>query len=532
MGPRRASWLFISIATAAAFSLAAGGEDPTCQLTLELVDADSGRPLPGLIQVQDSNSRPLALEGLLCRGLGLGADVPIGRWWVLPERAAVKVPAARLTVTALHGLEREAGQAAIDLAGRLEAELRIPLRRFHDDVAAGYRSANTHLHLSKLSLDEAKRYLREIPRADDLDIVFLSHLERAGEDVHYVSNRLGKEDLAELSRSGVLFGNGEEHRHNFGAQDEGYGHVMLLDILKLIQPVSIGPGITKRGTDGLCLRPGIDLARADGATTIWCHNDWGFEDVPNWLTGRLDAQNIFDGGEHGSYEESFYRYLDVGLAVPFSTGTDWFQYDFSRVYAPAPEPLTIKAWLRSLAAGRSFITNGPLLELEVGGMGLGRTVRLPAPARVKVKARAAGRVDFERIELVENGKVVRTAPSRREGGHSSAELNVDLDVGAPCWLALRTSPPPASGSKPGPQAAAPLNELGQPLFAHTSAIHVEVDGQRVFQRDVAEDLLREMERNRETIEKKALFADADERRHVLGVHEEAMAILRKRLSGR
>ena len=35
---------------------------------------------------------------------------------------------------------------------------------------------------------------------------------------------------------------------------EGFGHVMLLNILKRIEPVSIGPGIMKEGTDGIPLR--------------------------------------------------------------------------------------------------------------------------------------------------------------------------------------------------------------------------------------------------------------------------------------
>ena len=122
----------------------------------------------------------------------------------------------------------------------------------------------------------------------------------------------------------MLVNNGQEHRHNFGDQGEGFGHVMLLNIKTMIQPVSIGPGISHRGTDGTPLQAGIEEAHRQGGTAIWCHNNWGREDVPNFVRGKLDAQNIFDGGSHGSYEDSFYHYLNAGLRVPFSTGTDWF----------------------------------------------------------------------------------------------------------------------------------------------------------------------------------------------------------------
>jgi hypothetical protein len=102
--------------------------------------------------------------------------------------------------------------------------------------------------------------------------------------------------------------------------------------------------------------------------------------VPNWLAGRLDAQNIFDGGSHGGYEDSFYRYLNAGLRVPFSTGTDWFMYDFSRCYARVEGELTPETWLAALRAGRTFITNGPLLEFRVNDSGLGDTIALDQPA--------------------------------------------------------------------------------------------------------------------------------------------------------
>jgi len=443
------------------------------------------------------------------------------------------VPAEKLVVEAFSGLETDLAREELDLRGKQDSQLRLALRRFHDSASKGLASANTHLHLNKLQKPEAERYLREIPRADGLDLVFLSHLERAVDDEGYISNRFTAADLAALSRSGVLFANGEEHRHNFGAQGEGYGHVMLLDLLRLIQPVSIGPGIMKRGTDGIPLHSGIDTARRDGASAIWCHNHWGFEDVPNWLTGRLDAQNIFDGGEHGSFEHSFYRYLDLGLQIPFSTGTDWFQYDFSRVYVPVGRPLKAKEWLRSLASGRSFITNGPLLEFEAGGQVQGAVLRLRGKEKVAVKARARGRVDFQRLELVQSGKVIHSADSRPEGGHFAADLELELEVGAPCWLALRIPPPPLplrEGERPE-GLVAPRNELGQPLFAHSSAIQVEVAGERAFNRATAEALLAEMEQNVETISKTAVFADESERNRVLEVHRAGMEILRKRLSG-
>jgi hypothetical protein len=360
--------------------------------------------------------------------------------------------------------------------------------------------------------------------------MFLSYLERADADKEYTSNRYTAGDLATLTqKSGVLFGNGEEHRHNFAGWGEGYGHVMFLNIKQLIQPVSIGPGIMLTGHDGLPLQRGIDQARKDGATVIWCHNEWGLEALPNWLTGRVQAQNIFDGGIRSSYKDSFYRYLNAGLRVPFSTGTDWFMYDFSRAYVRMDGELTTSNWLKQLAAGRSFITNGPLLDLRVSGRSIGDTVKLRDAGSVNVVATASGRVDFQRVELVQNGTVIATASSKPVGGHFEAEFKQPLNISKPCWIALRT-PPPSVKDDPELATPTPLNELGRELFSHTSPVYVELAGRPMFDPTVARQLLEKMKTNRDQLVKHGKFEDDLARERVLDVYRDGIAALEKRLA--
>ncbi len=510
--------------------------DGRCALEIELVV--DGRSVPGLVRLEDARGGPVVPEGLLRRGMGLEEAHPANRWWVLPGPSTVRVPAGKVAIEALHGLETEVARAEIDLTGLEKGRARLALRRFWDSAGRGWRGANTHLHLQKIPRREADRYLREVPRADGLDVLFVSYLERAEVDREYVTNAYTDADLRELSaETGVVFGNGEEHRHNFlntgdapgqSFSGEGYGHVMFLDLKKLIRPVSIGRGIMKEGTDGRPLQAGIDEARKQGATVLWCHNTFGLEDIPNWATGRPHAQNIFDGSPeaHGTYRDTFYRYLNAGLRVPFSTGTDWFIYDFSRAYAPVADLKGPRDWLRALEAGKTYITNGPLLEFDAAGKGIGETVRLEQPGRVRVKARAAGRVDFRRIELVRNGEVVATLGSRRDGGRFAAELEQDLELAGPAWLALRVPPPP---TKEAPDPAFPKSELGGPLFAHTSPVYVEVAGRAVWNGEAVQGLLDEVRRARETIEKRGLFADDHEKGHVLAVYAAAAAALEKML---
>ena len=512
----------VALADAPASDKAAASNDatpPGCRLTIRLTDAATGKQLPGLIRVTNlASGKAVELRGPIKRDMN---------WYAIAEPAAVLVPQSRLKIEALRGLETELTEHEIDVTGKAEATVELPLKRFYDTAARGLVAGNTHLHLLNLTYEQAYRYLQIVPQADALDLVYVSYLRRVPGDETYITNEMvtrslgGGGDLARLSQHGVLFGNGEEHRHNFGPGGEGYGHVMFLDLLRLIQPVSIGPGIMQAGTDAPPLRQGILAARQDGATIIWCHNKFGFEDVPNWMAGLLDAQNIFDGGAHGSYGDTFYRYLNLGMQVPFSTGTDWFIYDFSRVYVPLRGPLTSKYWLDQLRQGRTFITNGPLIEFAVEGHTAGDVIELSKrdnPSQpLEVTAKAFGRCHFAGLELIHNGKVVHTVPCRRHEGHYRAELKHRLPVHEPGWLAVRI--PLEAGT----------NEFDKPLFAHTSAVYLHQNGQQRFEPEIAQQLIAEMKANIDAITRQGTFANDEERERVLEVHRRGIATLEARL---
>lgn len=487
-----------------------------CRVTLTLTDADTGLPLAGVVRIthQDGDSRVvLKPDGLDSRGWGLLAKQPdIADWLVVPQAVTIELPRRALTIEALSGLETETAKVELDLSNGQPRDVSIPLKRFRKSHERGWRSANTHLHLMKLTRAESDRYLRDFPAADGLDLLFVSHLKRAGADQDYITNQYPTGRLKFLETRGVLVSNGEEHRHNFGAGGEGYGHVMLLGLKELVQPVSIGEGIAKTPPDFPPLAMGLANAHQQDGTAIWCHNNWGFEDIPNWLAGRLDAQNIFDGGSHGSYADSFYRYLNAGLKVPFSTGTDWFMDDFARVYAEVNGELTPESWLAALRAGRTFITNGPLLEFRVNNAGIGDTLDLAQPDEVTITANVIGRANFELLEIVQNGQVIASEPSSATSGHFAASLRKPIKVSEPGWLAARIS-------------TANKNEYGRPLFGHTSAVYVTLGGRAIRRAADVAWLRHEVETAKNTITEKAQFDTAEQRQKVLGLYDQALRSL-------
>lgn len=518
MPRRRLVPLLSALALALALGLPATAPGEGCRVTIRLEEEGRpGRALPGCLRISTDGARTWRpLPPLLPRLLGTSPEKQALGWHVVTGEgeAVLDLPREEVVVEAFSGLGTTLARIRADLREADRHRLVLPLRRLFDPAGQGWVAGNTHLHLQKLSRSESDRYLREIPFADGLEVVFVSYLERAVVDRAYVTNTYAPADLEALSGKGVVFGAGEEYRHNFGPGGEGYGHVLMLDLASRVLPASLGPGITGRGDDGTPLRPGLVAAREAGASLVWCHNAFGLEDLPGWLDGIVHAQNIFDGGNTGSYEDTFYRYLNLGMRVPFSTGTDWFLYDFSRVYVKRPEegaaPLTPGAWLKWLRRGATTITNGVWIELAVEDRGPGAVIDLPGPGRAVVRARAIGRHDFGALELVRNGTVVERIPAVAADGRFEAVLDGGtLDVGAPCWVAARI--PPGTAAR---------NELGEPLFAHTSAVTFRVKGEETFLPEAAAAARADLEAGRRRIEAEGRFARPADRETVLDLYRD------------
>lgn len=452
----------------------------------------------------DGNREPLKLNGVIERD---------NHWYSVDHSSFIDLPSHKVSIDIVRGIESNMATLEIDLSRMKNQELIIPveLDRFSHLEKQKMISGNTHVHIMRRTYRQATDYLQLVPESDDLRLVWVSHLRRIPDEREYITNQFTPSSLSAISTDKVTLGFGEEHRHNFGIGGEGWGHVMLLDIPELVRPVSIGPGIMRSGSDGLPMQRGILKARDEGGTVIWCHNDFGLEDIANWTLGFIHAQNIFDGGSVGSYDATFYRYLNVGMKVPFSTGTDWFIYDYSRAYVPVKGRVTSNKWLTSLRKGQSFITNGPLLSFTADQKPIGSTIELNGGSHViRINATGQGRTDFKGLELVRNGVVVAETKSQQRNGVFHAEMNTEVTMDQPGWLAVRV---PVENNK---------NIYDRLIFGHTSPIYFTRNGKSSFDADVAMDLIMEMQQARDKAASNGQFDDDKSRNSVIGVYDRAI----------
>ena len=243
-------------------------------------------------------------------------------------------------------------------------------------------------------------------------------------------------------------------------------------------------------------------AKHIGGTTVWCHNGGGMEAPVAVALGHVDAFNAGDGLD-ADYER-YYALLNCGFRLPLSSGTDWWIYDHNRVFAQIEGGnFTYESWLAALRAGRTFVSNGPLVDFLVNGKAPGATIE--TEGRLRIQARAISRLPFDRLEIVHDGEIVAAQPAN-DLGEASIEREVPLPHGG--WLAARV----ASNTK---------TQAGYKIFAHSSPVYVRVAGTPSRRAESAGIFIDEIEDSVRFIGKNYRFAKDADRALALGRFESA-----------
>jgi hypothetical protein len=107
----------------------------------------------------------------------------------------------------------------------------------------------------------------------------------------------------------------------------------------------------------------------------------------------------------------------------------------TRVFVDTGGRRTPEAVRDSIKAGRSFVSNGPLLGLELAGEAPGATVKRSAPGALGFRVALRSPVAVDHLELVYNGRVARDFTL--VGDRRSFDAEGELPVDASGWVVLR-----------------------------------------------------------------------------------------------
>ena len=414
-----------------------------------IIDETTGEPVAARVQVLDSRGVFIHPPNAILK-VGPGApffysdgafdvDITRGPTQVIVERGTEYAPAI----------------VKLDAAPTGTEAVEIALRRWSDLAQQGWHPGNTHIHYDEKEGRPDER-LQLDPRVEDLRMTAVSILKRG--ELEYATNKYPIGVLTDFSSAHHHVQCGEESRHNREPWTIGYGHIMLLNIRNAVEPLSRGVLVDAFEPDYPPLSYACDDARRQGGLVIWCHNGEGMEAPVAAALGKLDAFNLFDPSWNDAEYDIYYRMLNAGMRLPASTGSDWYISSANRVYSYTGGAFDYEVWLQALREGRTFITNGPALHLDVDGQAPGSEIESSVGSKLGATVRWQSHYPVSRIDLLYNGNVVACEAFKE--GSTAGELVADIDVNADGWIAAKAS----SDAR---------DSFFQPVFAHTRPIYVK-----------------------------------------------------------
>ena len=240
--------------------------------------------------------------------------------------------------------------------------------------------------------------------------------------------------------------------------------------------------------------------------------------------GKVDYLEVVGFSDHRVTADVWYRLLNCGFRIPAGAGTDAMTnyaslrgpVGMNRVFVRSGAKLDYRGWLAALKAGRTFASNGPVLSFSLEGKEPGDEIALPKrPKRLIAKVSLRSIVPVEKLEIVSNGTVVATIPTRDGGLRADAE--VPLRATGSSWYTLRAW---------SPTAKEPVLDIYP--FATTSPIYVTIAGTPVRNAADARYFLQWIERVEAAASAHAGWNDPIEKSEVLERLARAKAVFARR----
>ncbi len=455
------------------------------------------------------------------------------------DRAEIDLAPGMYRVEARKGLEYAFVDQQVDIRANGQS-VTIPLRRFSDFERQGWYPGDTHMHFPDPA---GVRYEMECEGLRVCSLLLLkSGYQDAGKpgDGHFQNVEHFTGRLSAMSDARHFVKVGEEFRHGLLA------HLIFQNLRSIVWPVSVGQ-LRENGANGYdwpLMAHAADDAHAQGAVVTWAHWPYPSMEAPlDIALGKIDSLDILTTGNpfehhpilvdiykmHGpsAYTRApidmYYHYLNCGFRLAASSGSDKMALNppmgSARTYVKTRGPLSYDAWVEGIRAGRTFITTGPLLEFSVNGVEAGSVITLaPAAgkARLRVRARAISQEPYEVLEILVNGRVVRSAkPAAGQRGEAAIDEAIEVERGG--WIAAR-----AHGRTMLPYGA---TWWMMPAFAHTSPVYLEMPGRGpgAEARESAAVLLEQLGYLERWAEGQANFPAAENKREAMAMLARARA---------
>jgi TolB protein len=412
----------------------------TARISIRSRLAGGRSSVPARLSVSDRNGHPAVPATGMARFDGQHGRV----FFYSPGIVTLEVPAGLVRVLGTHGFGGAREVSRTVRAGEdVVIDLDLPTTGF-DAAARGWYSADLHSHLNYggpylLAPDDILLDMK----AEDLDLATpqLANLHTNFIDLEWRNWR-------RPGRPTIAFA--QEVRSHF------LGHVAVLGADSLFWPWYFGPGYPVLSDLDLSNAAPLRFAREHGGMNVYVHpvsvsdpfpaggepKGLPLELVPDALLGDVDTIELacLWSDELGT-SEAWYRLLNLGLPIMPSAGSDTM-HNFhrtmaigaTRIYAKPEGAMNLASFLSAVRRGRSFVTNGPMIEFSAQGVEPGGVIASTGGS-VEWKLDAWSSVPVEKVEIIVNGAVAWSGKGLDSPGRRSFAGRVDVPSGG--WIAAR-----------------------------------------------------------------------------------------------
>src|SRR2546425_3468034 len=376
--------------------------EPVGRLRIVVVDA-AGRPLAARLSVTSSDGRAYAPDDAWRHADEAfdRADRPFEYpYFHSTGVAELTVPTGALRVAAWHGPEYRVARAALTIRAGRTVTQRLGLERLANLPARGWWSGDLHVHMNYRGADRnTPSHLAVQARAEDLHVVekLIVNKEQRIPDIAYF-----RTDPDPVSTPGFLLLHDQEYHTSY------WGHTGLLGLSDhYVLPEYVGYPNTAAASLYPMNADVADLAHAQGALFGYVHpfdtkpdptdttERLTYELPVDAALGKLDYTELMGYSDHLITSGIWYRLLNCGFRIAAGAGTDAFPNFASlrgppglvRVFVRSGPALDRRSFMAGLKAGRTFVTNAPLLEFTLGGREIGDEIRLSAAGRLTARVK-------------------------------------------------------------------------------------------------------------------------------------------------
>jgi hypothetical protein len=380
------------------------------RLEISVLDKQSGEPVPGRIHLRDAQGTPQKAKML-----------PFWRdHFACPGNVTLDLPAGEYSYEIERGPEfsRAAGTATVMHEQR--TAVTIELTCLADLPTEGWWPGDLHIHRS---IDDIELLMR----AEDLHVAPV--ITWWNNKNLWADQTLPAQPLVQFDRT--------RYYHVLAGEDEREGGALLY--FNLPRPLLLAGSQREYPSPVKFLRE----ARRQRNVSIDIEKPFWW-DVPIWLaTEQVDSIGLANNhmcrsqmsekeawgkprderrlppprGNGFWSQEIYYHILNCGLRIPPSAGSASGvlpnPVGYNRVYVHTGPDFSYEQWWHNLKAGRSFVTNGPLLRVEASSQLPGHVFTSPAGEELEIAltARLTTRDAISFVEIIRNGQVERKVPA-------------------------------------------------------------------------------------------------------------------------